>query len=198
MVQNTKLLKRLRYLIFGHLIISAITIVIWVISLVFFLKDYAIFSFVFDPFEIFLYALNISTIIFLVALNLIYKPHILIKTKLMSIIECAIWSIVILAAFFAMKLGVKRALDFILFYLETTSEIRHYENVIFISVTVFPIFVFSFIISILYADFRVYREIHSCEYSVSKCSDLDKLWEEEQHAKFDVNRHMSFSHLFKS
>lgn len=188
-MENSKLLKRLRYFVFGHLVVSAITIFIWVTLLVFFLKEYAILSFVFDPFEIFLYTLNICTIISLVAINMIYKPHNLIKDKLMSFIECAIWSIVILALFYAMKLGVKRALDFVLFYLDPASEIRHFENIIFISVTVFPIFIFSFIISILYSDFRVYRRIRSCEYSVSVSSDLDKIWEEEQQAIIEANRH---------
>ena len=147
MDQNLKLLRQLRYCILAHLVISTLTIVLWVITVVFFLKEYASFTVTVDSFELFLYILNICTVIYLLIFILIYKPHVVVKNRATSIIECAVWSIATLVVFYAMKLGIEKSLDLVLFYLDPASEVRHYENVLFISVTVFPLFLFAFIIN---------------------------------------------------
>ena len=181
MDQNLKLLRQLRYCILAHLVISTLTIVLWVITVVFFLKEYASFTVTVDSFELFLYILNICTVIYLLIFILIYKPHVVVKNRATSIIECAVWSIATLVVFYAMKLGIEKSLDLVLFYLDPASEVRHYENVLFISVTVF-------IISILYADYRVYREICNCEYSIANGADPDQMWQEEHQTELDANR----------
>lgn len=188
MDQNLKLLRQLRYCILAHLVISTLTIVLWVITVVFFLKEYASFTITVDLFELFLYILNICTVIYLLIFILIYKPHAVVKNRATSIIECAVWSIATLIVFYAMKLGIEKSLDLVLFYLDPASEVRHYESVLFISVTVFPLFLFAFIISILYADYRVYREICNCEYSIANGADPDQMWQEEHQTELDANR----------
>ena len=188
MEQNIKLLKKLIFCVLAHLVVSSVTIMLWVVNVVFFLKKYSAISNVIDPYNLFLFGFNFCTIIYLCLFIHIRKPHELIKVKALSIIECSVWSIAVLIVYIAMELGVSKALDAILFYLPPDSEVRHFENIIFTSVSVFPLFLFAFIFIILYTDYRVYRMLTSCMNNVATGTNIDKLWQEEQQTEIEANR----------
>ena len=50
MEQNIKLLKKLIFCVLAHLVVSSVTIMLWVVNVVFFLKEYSAISNVIDPF----------------------------------------------------------------------------------------------------------------------------------------------------
>ncbi len=158
-VNSTKLLIELKYLSLFHVIVNTAVIILWVFAIIFYLQDILAFSKIVNPFELTLYTLNIVYLLFLIYQINRKNIHQLARNQLDSCIESVLLCLAVLVIFYAMKQGVIKSADHILYYLTDMSPVKMLETKLLEVVIIFPAFLCTYLIMILYHGYKIYRAI---------------------------------------
>lgn len=174
-------IKTLKSIFWGHTVITLIAVTLWVLYLVFFMKEYAVTQRLVSPLEILAYTLNISIFSYIIYLRF-QDLHELIRRKVNQATSVLFANILVYLVYLGAKLGVVRALNSILDYLPYDSFARHYEIIVIISTNLLPIFVAALTFEVIFCNLNFIRDLNNCEEQMEIEGNLDLILKEETEA----------------
>ena len=180
--KSIKIIAELKYVAITHVILNCVVLAGWVLADVLYLQEFITLNVAVNPFELALYTFNLLYIAYMIWHINLPKVHRLTKNLLDSCIESALMCLAILVVFYALKQGITKSADQILYYLNDAGTIKQIETRLMEVVLVFPAFICTYLIVLLYQCIKMYNGVVYINSQLEEGSTLSEVAKFEDQA----------------